>query len=116
MSRRRRDKDFLGDILEAMEKIIAYTAGFSYEQFMANTEKQEAVIRNIEIIGEATKRLSATLKEAHGDIPWRDMARMRDKVIHYYFGIRLRTVWRVVQEQIPQLLPKIRSIFEQLVD
>lgn len=116
MSGKRRDKDYLGDILEAMDRIIAYTTSLSYEQFMADTRTQDAVLRNIEIIGEAAKTLSATLKKAHRDILWRDMAGMRDKVIHHYFGLNYDIVWNVAQRQIPQLLPKIRAILEQLED
>lgn len=116
MSGKRRDKDFLGDILDAMERIIAYTANLSYEQFLADTKTQDAVLRNTEIIGEAAKKLSATLKKAHRHIPWHDMAGMRDKVIHHYFGLNYDIVWNVGQTQIPLLLPKIRAILEQWQD
>lgn len=114
MSGKRRDKDFLGDIMDAMERVVAYTANLSYEHFLADTKTQDAVLRNIEIIGEAAKKLSTTLKKAHRDIPWRDMAGMRDKVIHYYFGVNYDIVWNIGQMQIPQLLPKISAILEQL--
>lgn len=114
MSGKRRDKDFLGDILDATERVIAYTANLSYEQFLADTKTQDAVLRNIEIIGEAAKKLSTTLKKSHRDIPWRDMAGMRDKVIHHYFGLNYDIVWNIGQTQIPPLLPKISAILKQL--
>jgi len=82
---KRRDQDFLGDIREAIQRIAAYTEDMTYEQFMKDSKTQDAVIRNLEVIGEATKNLSDRLRKAHPQIPWRDLAGMRDKMIHHYF-------------------------------
>jgi uncharacterized protein with HEPN domain len=76
MSSKRRDPDYFSDILEAMQRIIDYTGGVSYEQFMEDRRTQDAVVRNIEVIGEAVKRLSSSLKKQHPAIPWKDMAGM----------------------------------------
>jgi uncharacterized protein with HEPN domain len=116
MSSKRRDKDFLGDILDAMERITAYTANLSYEEFLADPKTQDAVLRNIEIIGEAAKKVSTAVKKVQRDIPWRDMAGMRDNVIHHYFGVNYDIVWNIGQVQIPELLPKMRAILKRLED
>jgi uncharacterized protein with HEPN domain len=114
MSSKRRDPDYVSDILEAMQRIIAYMDGLSYEQFMEDRRTQDAVVRNIEVIGEAVKRLSAPLKKQHPAMPWKDMASMRDKVIHHYFGINYDVVWTVASKEIPKLLPRIGSLLEKL--
>ena len=88
--------------------------GISYEQFIEDRRTQDAVVRNIEVIGEAVKRLSSSLKKQHAAIPWKEMAGMRDKVIHDYFGINYDIVWTVVSEEIPKLLPSIARLLEKL--
>jgi len=107
---KRRDQDFLGDIQEAMRRIASYTEGMTYEQFMEDNKTQDAVIRNLEVIGEATKNLSSRLRRAHPQIPWKDLAGMRDKMIHHYFGINYEIVWTVAKEELPGLLPRIEDI------
>lgn len=107
---KRRDREYLGDIREAMQRITAYTAGLSYEQFMNDSKTQDAVVRNLEVIGEATKNLSSHLRKAHPNIPWKGMAGMRDKVIHHYFGINYDIVWTVAKQEVPGLLPQIEDI------
>lgn len=116
MSSKRRDTEFLRDIMEAMQRVISYTKNSSYEEFMDDTKTQDAVLRNIEVIGEATKGLSTSFKKSHPAVPWRDMSGMRDKVIHHYFGINYDIVWNVAKEQMPQLVPRIESILKQLKD
>ncbi len=112
MWRSRRDADYLRDIVEAMERILAYTAGMSQEQFLNDTRTQDAVLRNIEVIGEAVKKLSENVRTAHPDVPWRAMAGMRDKVIHHYFGVNYDVVWKVATEDIPGLLSRLREILK----
>jgi uncharacterized protein with HEPN domain len=114
MSSKRRDPDYCSDVLEAMQRIMTYTGGVSYEQFMADRRTQDAVVRNIEVIGEAVKRLSSSLKRQHPAIPWKDMAGMRDKVIHDYFGINYDIVWTVASEEIPRLLSSISGVLQKL--
>ena len=110
MSEQRRDKEYLGDIREAMQRIVAYTADLSYEQFMNELKTQDAVVRNLEVIGEAAKKLSSHLRKAYPQIPWKGMAGMRDKVIHHYFGVNYDIVWTVAKQEVPGLLPQIEHI------
>lgn len=114
MSGKRRDADHLGDVLEAMQRIVAYTRGLSWEQFMKDRRTQDAVLRNIEVVGEAVKGLSGAIKKQHPAIPWKEMAGMRDKVIHHYFGVNYDTVWTVACEEIPKLTPGIARILQSM--
>ncbi|MDI6783486.1 MAG: DUF86 domain-containing protein [bacterium] len=111
---KRGDKEFLLDIKEAIERIRDYTTGLSYQAFLQDIKTQDAVVRNIEIIGEAVKNLSRGLKEKYKDIEWKDIAGMRDKIIHVYFGIRWELVWSVVNEKIPELRLKIDKIIQHM--
>jgi len=105
---------FLEDILEAIEKIEQYTAGLNEEDFLQDTEKQDAVIRRIEIMCEAVKNISKSTREKYPAVPWREMAGMRDIVIHNYFGVSITLVWRVVTVDIPVLKPKIERVITDL--
>ncbi len=104
---------FLDDILEATRKILEYTAGFSEEQFRVDRKTVEAVVWNLQIIGEAAKNVSKEMRSRHPDIPWRDMAGLRDIIVHQYFGIKLDVIWKVIQKDLPQVEPGIRGILER---
>ena len=106
----RRDADYLFDIQEAIRRIAEYAGQLSYEQFRKDTRTQDAVIRNLEIIGEAAKGLSTSFREKHTDIPWKQMATMRDRLIHHYFGINLDIVWGVVTEELPVVTGQIETL------
>jgi uncharacterized protein with HEPN domain len=84
---KRGDKEFLLDIIEAIKRIELYTKELSYADFIQKMETQDAVVRNFEIIGEAVKNVSKTLKAKYKSIQWKEIAGMRDKVIHFYFGV-----------------------------
>lgn len=112
MSMPRRDKDYLNDICEAMRRIVAYAEGLSYEQFLQDPKTQDAVIRNLQVIGEATKRVSPSLRTVHHDLPGREMAGMRDKIVHDYFGINYDIVWMVARQELSSLLPRLEAILE----
>ena len=112
MSKPRRDKHYLADIVEAIERILSYTQGLTYADFLANAMVQDAMLRNLQVIGEATKKLSDALSAAHPDVPWREMAGMRDKIVHDYFGINYQVVWDVVQRDLPGVLLQIRAMLE----
>ena len=106
-----RDRLFLADILKSCDKIANYIAE-GLDGFLANEMVQDAVIRNLEIIGEAVKNLSAETKARASDQPWRQIAGMRDKLIHQYFGVNLARVW----ETAFQILPSFRSVILELIN
>lgn len=110
---KRGDKEFLCDMKEAIDRINNYIGVMEYEKFLQDTKTQDAVVRNLEIIGEAVKNLSDDLKEAYGDIEWKEVARIRDKIIHYYFGIKWDIVWSVVRDKLPKLKEKIEKILKK---
>lgn len=107
---KRGSKEFLKDIVEAARRIAEYTDKMEYDGFLGDVKTQDAVVRNIEIIGEAVKNISADLKEKHKEIDWKNIAGMRDKIIHFYFGIKWETVWSVITNEIPELKPKIEAM------
>jgi uncharacterized protein with HEPN domain len=107
---RRADDDFLKDIQEAVRRIRAYTDVMAYERFLADTRTQDAVIRNLEIIGEATKSLSAQLRGEYPDVPWKGMAGVRDRLVHHYFGVNLDIVWDIVTVELPLLESRVEEI------
>lgn len=105
-------KLLLKDILEAISAIEKFMAGVNFEEFKNNDEKSSAVIRKFEIIGEATKGLPEDLKEKHPEIPWKEMAGFRDKLIHFYFGIKFELVWQAIKNRLPQITPLIQKILQ----
>lgn len=107
-------KDFVEDILAAIDSIAEFTAGMKYEDFFYDKKTSFAVVRSIEIIGEAAKNIPESIRRQYPDIPWKDMAGMRDKVIHHYFGVELKVVWKTIKEDIPLLKPSIEQIIETI--
>lgn len=104
------DLAYIEHIIQAIEKIQVYTKDMSRADFNKNEMAQDAVIRNIEIIGEAVKNISEGLKSAYYEIPWRAMAGMRDKLIHDYLGTDIDVVWKTIEKDIPELEKLIRKI------
>ncbi|MEI8205946.1 MAG: DUF86 domain-containing protein [Kiritimatiellales bacterium] len=82
----------------------------SYDAFLKDKRTQDAVVRNIEILGEATKNISAAFRAQHSDIPWKNIAGMRDKLIHDYFGVNFDVVWSVVQTDLPPLILQLKAV------
>ena len=107
---KRGNKEFLLAIIEAIKRIELYTKELSYQDFLQKMETQDAVVRNFEIIGEAVKNVSKTLKEKYKDIQWKEIAGMRDKVIHFYFGVNWDIVWRAAKDSLPPFKEKIERI------
>lgn len=99
----RDDQVYLAHIMDAMRQIVTYTSGMDEDAFLQNRLVQDAVIRQFEIIGEATKNLSETFRGKCTIVPWKDLSGFRDKLIHQYFGVDLLTVWRSVVDDVPML-------------
>jgi len=110
---RRGDRELLSDIFEACRRIETFVEGRSYDIFRNDIKTQDAVIRNIEIIGEAVKLLSDDFKEKHSTIEWKKIAGMRNKLIHFYFGVNLDIVWSVAKTEIIELRKKVLEILRR---
>ena len=110
---KRGDSELASDIIEAITRIEHYTNGISYQKFMSDTKTQDALARNIEIIGEAVKNISDDFKKKHKSLDWKNIAGMRDKLIHQYFGMNLEIVWDVVINKIPELKASIEKIHKE---
>jgi uncharacterized protein with HEPN domain len=102
--------DYVEDIADAMEKSEILLKGVTYDQFESDFRINFAVVRALEIVGEATKRLPMTLRDQYPNIPWKQMAGMRDRIIHGYDTVDLEIVWDVVKQDIPQIKPQIQQI------
>lgn len=107
------DRVYLHHIRDAIARIQEYREGIDYETFMQTRLLQDGIIRQLEIIGEATKRLSDAFTTRHDVIPWRDMAGMRDKLIHNYLGVDLDAVWETVQRDLPPLKALIENALKE---
>ncbi len=103
-------KIFLEHILESIDWIERYISGLSDEEFMKSSEKQDAVIRRLEIIGEAVKNIPDDFKNSHKEIEWKKIAGMRDILIHEYFGVDMELVWNTAKEILPELRKEIEKI------
>lgn len=106
--------DYLRDIAENAAKAEAFTARVDFDEFLANEMRAYATIRALEIIGEAVKQVPAELRDKYPEIPWRAIAKMRDKLIHHYFGVNLGVVWKTVTEDIPPLKQVVEQILQEL--
>ena len=102
--------DHLNDILSAIADIEEFINGMSYEVFAGDKRTVNAVIRSLEVLGEATKRIPISFRQKHPDIPWSKMAGMRDVLIHDYMGVDLKTVWKVADERLPELKPLLKAV------
>ena len=109
----RADGDLLRDIREAVRRIQTYTHAMTYDRFLSDIKTQDAVVRNLEIMGEATKGLTTELREKYPNVPWRGMAGVRDRLIHHYFGVNLDIVWDIVTVELPTLGSEIEAILQQ---
>jgi uncharacterized protein with HEPN domain len=100
-------RPFLDDIHRACEKVVRYTAGQTFEQFVADEKTFDAVLRNLAIIGEAVKQIPQEFRDQYPAVEWRKIARFRDLVIHHYFAVDEQIVWDIVQNKVPELLDQL---------
>ena len=110
----KKDEAYLKHVMDAVSDIEKFMESISKEGFFKNKEKQYAVLRALEIIGEAVKNLSGVLKSKHREVPWKDIAGMRDKLIHEYFGVNLELVWVTVKKNLPELKKQIQEILKEV--
>jgi len=104
---------FLEDIRDSCQKILNYTENLSFKQFVNNEMAYDAILRNVEIVGEAAKQIPETVRNQYPEADWRRIAGLRDIVAHQYFGIHDEIIWDVVVNKIPVLLHQIQDILEQ---
>jgi uncharacterized protein with HEPN domain len=107
-------KLLLKDILEAISAIDRFVEGVDFEEFKNNDEKSSAVVRKFEIIGEAAKGLPVEMKKEYPEVPWKEMAGFRDRLIHFYFGIKYELVWQAIKKRLPQLESSIKQILDDM--
>ncbi|WP_050033768.1 HepT-like ribonuclease domain-containing protein [Halorubrum halophilum] len=106
--------DYLDDILDGVAKIKRYTRGMTYEEFVDDPKTVDAVLRNFEVIGEAAKNVPDDIRQEYDDVPWSEMAGMRDKLIHGYATVELQIVWTTIQEEVPTLGAQIESVRDEI--
>jgi uncharacterized protein with HEPN domain len=104
---------YLDDMRMAAEKVLRYTQGADLAHFVDDEKTFDAVVRNLEIIGEAAKHVSAEVQERYAGVEWRSIAGLRDIVAHEYFGIDEDILWDIVVNQVPELLGQVRAILKQ---
>jgi uncharacterized protein with HEPN domain len=109
---RRTYRLYLNDILEAIERIEKHAEGLTLEDFSKNTMILDAVVRNLEIIGEAAKQIPEEIKKKQDKIPWKEIAGMRDKLSHNYFGVDIEIVWKTVEKRLPELKQTIKDLLK----
>jgi len=105
---------YLEDIIESINNIEEYVNGFTFNTFIEDKKTIDAVIRNFEIIGEASKNIPMDIKEKYKEVPWKTMSDMRNILIHEYFGIKLDIIWKTINERLPELKKSILNLIKDL--
>jgi len=112
---RKRDyRDYLKDIIDSINDIESFTENMTFEDFAKDKKTINAVIRSIEVIGEAAKNIPKTIKDKYPSIPWKKMAGMRDKMIHEYFGVDIKILGKTIKKDIPPLKSLVQKVLENL--
>ena len=114
MKRFREYGDYVQDIYDAINEVELFIEGMVFKDFIQDKKTINAVIRSVEVIGEASKKIPERIRNTYPSIPWKKMSGMRDKLIHEYFGIDLEILWKVAKDNVPSLKPVIFKILEDL--
>ncbi|BBL82788.1 DUF86 domain-containing protein [Thermus thermophilus] len=104
----------LQDMLESLEKIDRYTAGLTFERFAQDDRTVDAVVRNLEVIGEAARQIPSEVRERYPEVPWRRVIGLRNVVVHEYFAVDVEIVWTVVRQSLPELKEALRRMMAEL--
>jgi uncharacterized protein with HEPN domain len=105
---------YLKDILESVELIEQFVAGMELADFKKDIKTSDAVIKRFEHIGEATKNIPEEMKTRYPEVPWKEMAAMRDKLVHFYFGVKHELVWAAIKSRIPSIKPLLKKMLDEL--
>jgi len=106
--------DYVQDIVDSIDAVEEFVKRINFEDFRKDKKTSYATVRSIEIIGEATKHIPASIRIKYPEIPWKDMAGMRDKTVHEYFGVDLKVVWKAATEELPRIKPLIKKVLAEL--
>ena len=106
--------DYIADILNAVREVEEFTEGMNFKTFLTDKKTINAVIRSLEVMGEATKHIPEDVREQYPDIPWKRMAGIRDKLIHEYSGVDLEIIWSVIKEELPPIEPLIEKVLKDM--
>ena len=107
---------FIEDIIDSIEKIEQFVGDMDFGEFLEDEKTSTAVIKKLEIIGEASKNIPENIRDTYNELPWSDMARMRDKTAHSYFGINYEIIWKVVKGRLPEIKSVIQKMLKNLRD
>lgn len=110
----RQYRDYVADIVDAIEKVESFTKGMTFGAFEKDAKTNFAVIRAFEIMGEAVTKIPSSVRNKHKNIPWKEMSGMRNKLIHEYFGIKPRVVWKTIKQDLPKVKPYLQAILNDL--
>ena len=105
---------YIRDILDAMKSIESFILDMDFQAFQNDDKTSSAVIRKLEIIGEAAKQIPQEMRQESNQIPWKEMAGMRDRLIHFYFGVNFRLVWKAITEEIPKAKPHLEALVNKI--
>ena len=114
MSEERLLQDYLNDILESISDIREFVMGMSFDAFISDRKTVKAVIRSLEVIGEAVNKLPQEIRDRYPETPWQEMIGMRNRLIHEYFGVDLNIVWQTIEEDLGHLEVNVRKVYSDL--